>query len=501
MFNLKTSKFLFPVSFKKFTREIITKDLGHIPKLPFDLSRYSISTTPNRPYETYLATQSSDTTRRLAETEDKTAGHTFVTLPITITKAEGPYIFDEQNRKYLDGITGISAVNQGHMNKTIIDATLSQLQTVYHVSRCVYTPQVSDASSYITSLLGYDKLLFMNSGLEATENACKYARRWGYTVKGVAKDKARILMFNGNFWGRSIAASSGSSDVNRKHQIGPLAPGFDLVAWNDITAVAKYLTKTPDCVAIMAETILGEAGVILPKKGFLEELSKLCKKHNVLLISDEVHAGMGRAGALMAYQRYGIKPDLVTVGKSFSGGVLPVSGLLGNKEVIDIVQPGWNGSTFAGSSLAAAVCKAAVKTTVDEELSKNSLNRGMELGIYMKVLLGNNKLVKEVRGRGLMVAIEFWPNECFNAWHAALAFMEAGLVTRTTKSSFIRIYSALTITSEETLAIAKIVAQTLKKAEEKVGNSLEKQETSYDFDEPNEEALSESKQWGEEVAN
>lgn len=308
---------------------------------------------------------------------------------------------------------------------------------------------------YLTNLLGFDKFLPSSSGVEACESACKLARRWGYVVKGVEQDKASILMANGCFWGRSITAASGSNDPIRTTNFGPFTPGFPLVNYNDVNAIQEYLEHDKNCVAVMLEPIQGEAGVIVPDKGYLKKVKDLCKKYNCLLITDEVQTGLGRTGKLMDYE-WDLgeeKPDIVTLGKALSGGVTPVSGILANADIMDTINPGEHGSTFGGNSLGMAVAKAAVQAIVEEGMVENSLKMGTMLKSELEAI--NSPHIKELRGRGLLIAMQLNEDKGFMLENL---LRQSGILTKPSNAKVIKFTPPLVITEaqvEESVNIFK----------------------------------------------
>lgn len=305
-------------------------------------------------------------------------------------------------------------------------------------------------SEYICNLLGFDKFLAMNSGVEACESAIKVARRWGYVVKGVEHNKASVILMNGNFWGRSITASGACDDAARYTNFGPFTPGFPLVNYNDVSAIEAHLQQDPNCVGIMIEPIQGEGGVIVPDQGFLKQVQQLCKKYNVLLITDEIQTGLGRTGKLMGSEwdlGDGVRPDIMTLGKAISGGISPVSGIVANDHIMDHIKPGDHGSTYGGNPFGMAVARAAVSAIVEENMVANSL----EVGNYFSDKLRQIKspIIKEVRSRGLFIGLEFKTGHGIDGNIYARILKDNGILTKATHDMTIRFTPALVITKPE----------------------------------------------------
>ena len=310
-------------------------------------------------------------------------------------------------------------------------------------------------SKQLCDLLGYEKFLPSSTGVEACESACKLARRWGYVVKGVEHDKASIVMANGCFWGRSITASGGCDDESRYKNFGPFTPGFPLVPYNDVPALEAYFKSDPNCCAVMLEPIQGEGGVIIPQEGYLKQVRELCDKYNVLLITDEVQTGLGRTGKLMGYDWDNIKPDIVTLGKAISGGVTPVSGIVSQASVMDTIKPGDHGSTYGGNPLGMAVAQAAISAIVDEGMIENSAKMGELLKKQIQAI--NCPLVKEIRGRGLFVGVEFKHDLNIDGNHFATILRGKGLLCKSTHRFCVRFSPALVINEGEIMEAVELI--------------------------------------------
>ncbi len=373
--------------------------------------------------------------------EDVYGTHHYKPLDVVLDKGDGVWVYDVEGNRYLDCLSAYSAVSQGHCHPRIMHAMQEQLHKVTLVSRAFYSDQLGPFLKKLCELTGYEKALPMNSGAEAVETAVKAARKWGYEVKGVADDKAEIIVCEGNFAGRTISMISFSSEEKYKENFGPLTSGFVTVPYGNAQALAEAIT--PNTVAFLVEPIQGEGGVILPPEGFLKEASDICRENNVLFIADEIQTGLGRAGTLLACDHEGVKPDIVTLGKALSGGYYPLSAVLAGSSVLGLLQPGDHGSTFGGNPLAAAVGVAALDVIVDEDLPA----RSAELGAYFKGRLERieSDKIAEVRGRGLFIGVEL--NTEARPYCEALR--ERGILCKETHNTVIRFAPPLIITKEE----------------------------------------------------
>ena len=341
------------------------------------------------------------------ELNKKYVCHNYNSYDLAVEKAERCFVWDIEGRKYFDFMAGFGSTNQGHAHPEIVKALIEQAHKVTQTSRSFYNTQLGVFAEYICNLTGYDKFLPSSGGVEACESACKLARRWGYNVKGVEANKAHIIMCNGNFWGRSITASGACDDDSRSKNFGPFTPGFPLVDYNNLEALEAQMMREPNLVAVYLEPIQGEGGIIIPQHGYLSKVKALCEKYNCLFIADEVQTGFGRTGKLLGYEfdMKDTKPDMLVLAKSISGGVIPVSGVVCNDEIMMQIQPGDHGSTYGGNPLGMAVAKRAVEVLIEEKMVENSAT----LGEYLFGLNSTLKspLIKEVRGRGLFQGIEF----------------------------------------------------------------------------------------------
>jgi ornithine--oxo-acid transaminase len=387
----------------------------------------------------------SNKTEQYIANENKTSAHNYHPIPVVLTKGEGVWVYDVDNNKYLDMLSAYSALNQGHRHPKIINAANEQMNLLTLTSRAFHNNKMVEFLNYLTSVTGFDKALLMNSGAEAVETAVKAARRWGYRAKKVNKNKAEIIVCSDNFHGRTTTIVGFSNDDLSRKGYGPFPQGFKNIIYNDPKALEKAITE--DTVAFLVEPIQGEAGVIIPNKGYLAACKKICQENNVLLICDEIQTGLGRTGALFCYEHDKIKPDILIVGKALGGGVYPVSGILANNSVMNIAfEPGSHGSTFGGNPLACAVAKASLTVILEEKLADKS----KELGAYFlhELSLIESDLIDHVRGKGLMIAIELTP-KAGKARQYTESLMRKGVLAKETHETIIRFAPPLTITKEE----------------------------------------------------
>ncbi len=383
---------------------------------------------------------------QLMQLEADHGAHNYHPLPVVLSKGEGPFVWDVSGKKYFDYLSAYSAVNQGHCHPHIIGALTRQAQQLTLTSRAFYNDKLGPYEAYITKLFGYDRVLPMNTGVEGGETAIKLCRKWAYEVKGVPENQARIVFAEGNFWGRTLAAISSSSDPDSRGGFGPYMPGYELIPYNDLNALEEVL-KNPNIAGFMVEPIQGEAGVVVPDEGYLKKAYELCKAHNVLFIADEVQTGIARTGKMICCEHEGVKPDILILGKALSGGVLPVSAVLASDEIMLCIKPGQHGSTFGGNPLAAEVAKAALEVVVQEKLAEHAASMGE---IFRKEirekLVGKSPLVKEVRGKGLLNAIVINDSpDSKTAWNICLKLAENGLLAKPTHGNIIRFAPPLVI--------------------------------------------------------
>ena len=388
--------------------------------------------------------------------------HNYHPIPVVLSKGNGIYVWDVEGNRYYDFLSAYSAVNQGHCNERILDSLTSQAHKLTLTSRAFHNNILGEYEKYITKLFGYDKVLPMNTGVEGGETANKLARKWGYLKKGIEENKARIIFARGNFWGRTLAAISSSDDPSSYKGFGPYMPGYDLIAYNDLNALENEL-KDPNVCAFMVEPIQGEAGVIVPDYGYLSSVRKICDKYNVLFIADEVQTGIGRTGRLLACDHENVKPDILILGKALSGGVYPVSAVLCNDDVMLCIQPGEHGSTFGGNPLACAVAKTALEVVIDENLSDNANLMGNIFREELNKL--NSSIIKEIRGKGLLNAIEIKKTSSISAWEICMLLKNKGLLAKPTHGNIIRFAPPLIINKKEILECTSIITDVFKSVE------------------------------------
>jgi ornithine--oxo-acid transaminase len=392
--------------------------------------------------------------------ENDFGAHNYHPIPVVIERGEGVFVWDVDGKKYFDFLAAYSAVNQGHCHPRIIKALTTQAQKLTLTSRAFYNSVLGEYEKYITTYFGYDKVLPMNTGVEGGETAIKLARRWAYDVKGVPENKAKIVFANGNFWGRTLAAISSSNDPSSYKGFGPYMTGYELVDYNDLTALENAI-KDPNTAAFMVEPIQGEAGVVVPTEGYLKGVRALCSKYNVLFIADEVQTGLARTGKLLACDHEGVKPDILVLGKALSGGTMPVSAVLASNEIILTIKPGEHGSTYGGNPLACAVAMEALQVLKDEKLSENAEDLGIIFRDEMNKLKAECDAITEVRGKGLFNAIVIKEKQGKTAWDVCLQFAEHGLLAKPTHGDIIRFAPPLVITKEQLMECVAIIRKVI----------------------------------------
>lgn len=381
--------------------------------------------------------------------ESDFGAHNYHPMPVVLDKGEGIYVWDVEGKQYMDFLSAYSAVNQGHCHPRLIEAMVSQAQKLTLSSRAFHNTQLGPAEKTLAERFGYDKVLFMNTGVEAGESAIKLARKWAYEIKGIPANQAEIIVAEGNFWGRTIAAISSSTDPSSFTNFGPFTPGFTKIPYENLEALEKALAN-PNVAAFMVEPIQGEAGVLIPFAGYLKAAYDLCRKHRVLFIADEIQTGLGRTGAWLACQHEGVQPDILLLGKALSGGFMPVSAILASNEVMLTLKPGEHGSTFGGNPLACALSGTALSIIDDEHLVENATARGIQLLGFLKSLAEKTSLIREVRGKGLLCAIEInTDEESPLAYEICLQLMQQGLLMKPTHGNKIRLAPPLTITQDQ----------------------------------------------------
>ncbi len=388
--------------------------------------------------------------------EDKYGAHNYHPLPVVLEKGEGVFVWDVDGKKYYDFLSAYSAVNQGHCHPKIINTLIEQAQKLTLTSRAFHNNILGEYEKFITQFFGYDKVLPMNTGVEGGETAIKLARKWAYEVKGVAENKAKIVFAENNFWGRTLAAISSSTDPSSYKNFGPFMTGYEIIPYNNLTALENAI-KDPNTAAFMVEPIQGEAGVVVPDNGYLKGVSDLCKKYNVLFIADEVQTGLARTGKMLACDHENVKPDILVLGKALSGGVLPVSAVLTRDEVMMTIKPGEHGSTYGGNPLACKVAIASLEVLRDEKLSENAEYLGNILREELSKLITETKIIEVVRGKGLLNAIVIKESEKVNAWDICLKFAEHGLLAKPTHGNIIRFAPPLVINETQLMDCVGII--------------------------------------------
>lgn len=381
--------------------------------------------------------------------EEKYGAHNYHPLPVVLNRGEGVYLWDVEGKRYYDFLSAYSAVNQGHCHPRIINALIDQAKELTLTSRAFYNDKLGVAEKYVCDLFGYDKALFMNSGAEANESAIKLARKWGYTKKGIPDNEAVIVAVKKNFHGRTTTIISASTDPSARKGFGPFMPGFEIVDYDDVAALQKALVN-PNVCGLWIEPIQGEAGVYVPKDGYLKAAADLCKQYNVLLMMDEIQTGIARTGKMLASDHEGVRPDLLILGKALSGGVLPISLVLADDEIMLVIKPGEHGSTFGGNPLAAAVVMAALDVVKNENLTKNAERMGSLFRDRMNAIKEKSNLITLVRGKGLLNAIVINDSpQSETAWNLCLKFAENGLLAKPTHGNIIRLAPPLVINEDQ----------------------------------------------------
>ncbi len=401
------------------------------------------------------------TSQQAIDLEEQHGAHNYHPLSVVLTRGSGVFLWDVEDNRYYDFLSAYSAVNQGHCHPKIIRALTKQAQRLTLTSRAFYNDMLGPYEAFITRLFGYDKVLPMNTGVEGGETAVKLCRKWAYTVKGVPDNQAKIIFAQGNFWGRTLGAISSSTDPLSRRGFGPYMPGYEIIPYNDLEALSEAL-EDPYVAGFMIEPIQGEAGVVVPDEGYLMKAYALCQSKNVLFIADEVQTGIARTGKLYACQHENVKPDILILGKALSGGVMPVSAVLADDEVMLAIKPGEHGSTFGGNPLACAVAMAALEVVEEEKLADHAERLGAIFRERMQQLISKTKLVTLVRGKGLLNAIVINDTEdSGTAWNICLQLKENGLLAKPTHGNIIRFAPPLVITEEQLHECCDIIEKTV----------------------------------------
>ena len=402
------------------------------------------------------------TSKSIIDLEYKYGAHNYHPLPVVLEKGEGVFLWDVEGKKYYDFLSAYSAVNQGHCHPKIISALVNQSNKLTLTSRAFHNNILGQYEKFITEFFGYDKVLPMNTGVEGGETAVKLARKWGYEVKKVADDSAKIIFVEGNFWGRTLGAISSSTDPSSTNGFGPFMPGYEIIPYNDIESLKDSL-KDQNVVAFMVEPIQGEAGVVVPDDDYLKKAYDLCKESNVLFIADEVQTGIGRTGKMLCCEHHGFKPDILILGKALSGGVFPVSAILASDEVMLTIKPGEHGSTFGGNPVACEVAMAALNVIRDEKLAENAAKMGVIFREKLQSYIDGSKIVEKIRGKGLLNAIIINDEENSDiAWNICLKMAQNGLLAKPTHGNIIRFAPPLIINEEQLSDCIDIIISSLK---------------------------------------
>ncbi|PKQ64161.1 ornithine--oxo-acid transaminase [Labilibaculum manganireducens] len=398
------------------------------------------------------------TAKDYMEKESKFGAHNYHPLPVVLERGEGVYVWDTDGKRYFDFLSAYSAVNQGHCHPKIVNALIEQAQKLTLTSRAFYSNNLGKYEEFVTKYFGYDKVLPMNTGAEADETALKLVRRWGYDVKGIPDNEAKIIVCDGNFHGRTITIISMSTDPDSYKGFGPFTPGFVVIPYNDIEALEKEL-KDPNVCAFLVEPIQGEAGVYVPEDGFLKKASDLCKANNVLFVADEVQTGIARTGKLLAVDHEGVRPDVLILGKAISGGVVPVSAVLADDEIMLCIKPGEHGSTFGGNPIACEVAMAALTVVKEEKLAENAEAMGKIFREELQAV--KSDMIELVRGKGLLNAIVIKPKDGKTAWDVCMRLRDNGMLAKPTHGHIIRFAPPLTINEEQLREAIDIIKKTM----------------------------------------
>ena len=402
--------------------------------------------------------QTSANTAKYIALEDQFGAHNYHPVPVVLEKGEGVFLYDVDGKRYFDFLSGYSAVNQGHCHPAITKALTDQAQKLTLTSRAFYNNLLGEYEKYITEYFGYEKVLPMNTGVEGGETAIKLARRWGYTVKGIPENQAKVIFAQGNFWGRTLAAISSSTDPSSYNGFGPFMPGFGLIPYNDLAALETAL-QDPNVAAYMVEPIQGEAGVVIPTDGYLKGVRDLCTKYNVLFIADEIQTGLARTGTLLACDHENVRPDILILGKALSGGTIPVAAVLADDVIMLQIKPGEHGSTYGGNPLACAVAMKALEVIKSEKMVENSFKMGEILRAELAKL--NSPFIASIRGRGLLNAIVIKHDNPEAAWDLCLYLKELGILAKPTHGDKIRFAPPLIITEAQIKEAVQLIGKGL----------------------------------------
>jgi len=403
------------------------------------------------------------TSQQAIDLENKYGAHNYHPLPVVLSRGEGVFVWDVEGKKYYDFLSAYSAVNQGHCHPKIVDAMTKQAQTLSLTSRAFYNDVLGKYEKFASEYFNFDKLLPMNTGAEAVETALKICRKWAYEVKGINENEAEIIVCENNFHGRTTTIISFSNDPVARKNFGPYTDGFIKIEYDNLQALETALENNTNIAGFLVEPIQGEAGVYVPSEGYLSKARALCAKHNVLFIADEVQTGIARTGKLLAVDHENVKPDILILGKALSGGAYPVSAVLANDPIMNVIRPGNHGSTFGGNPIAAVVAVAALEVVKDENLAENAFELGELFRSEMNKYIETSSIVSLVRGKGLLNAVIINDDEDSDtAWNICLALRDNGLLAKPTHGNIIRFAPPLVMTKEQLLDCVSIITKTLK---------------------------------------
>ncbi len=408
----------------------------------------------------YTDTTDISPSQHAIDLEYRYGAHNYKPMPVVIQRGEGVFLWDVEGKQYFDFLSSYSAVSQGHCHPKIVDAMVRQAQKLTLTSRAFYNDRLGECEKFLCDYFGYDKVLMMNSGVEGGETALKLTRKWAYKVKGIEPGKAKTVYAAGNFWGRTLAAISSSTDPSSTNDYGPFLPGYEIIPYNDLPALENLLKNDPNIAGFMVEPIQGEAGVVVPDEGYLKGVRDLCTKYNALLIADEVQTGIGRTGKRLACDWEGVKPDILVLGKALSGGTMPVSAAFADDEIMLTIAPGEHGSTYGGNPLACAVTIAALQVVQDENLAENAEQMGRFFRRRMQELQKQCSLIESVRGKGLLNAIVINDSEdSSTAMDLCYKMMEKGLLCKPTHGNKIRFAPPLVINEVQMDEACRIIEE------------------------------------------
>ena len=406
------------------------------------------------------------TSQDIINLENKYGAHNYHPLPVVLSKGKGVYVWDVEGKKYYDFLSAYSAVNQGHCHPKIVGAMTKQAETLTLTSRAFFNDQLGPYEEYLTNYFGFDKVLPMNTGAEAVETALKITRKWAYEVKGIPENQAEIIVCDGNFHGRTTTIISFSNDQNARKNFGPYTDGFISIPYDNIDALENVLQNNANIAGFLVEPIQGEAGVFVPAEGYLAKAKDLCKKYDVLFIADEVQTGIARTGKLLAVNHENVQPDVLVLGKAISGGVYPVSAVLANDAIMNVIKPGQHGSTFGGNPIAAAVAMAALEVVKDENLAENAERLGKIFREKLQEYINTSNIATLVRGKGLLNAVVINDTEDSDtAWNICMRLRDNGLLAKPTHGNIIRFAPPLVMNEEQLLDCTRIIIDTLKEFE------------------------------------